>query len=800
MNTKRIAALALVALPFACSTTPSNRGAPSGSTSASFAGTDASHVRAVFSAVESKPPQRTATVLVPIRADGATSLEDDTSHVATTFRVLGARPVAAIFRGHEVVYDDALYGASLQQRVSLEGTEDFVRFESRPDREEIVYDVDVSRVPGLRLVENTLELLDRDGVPRLRVAPPWLADASGARHDASLELSLCSFDRVAAAPWGRAITPPGSTHCRLSVRWHSEHYPVTVDPVWSTTGAMSVGRYRHTATVLASGNVLVAGGYNGTADTPAAEIYDPAAGVFAVTGSLGTAREFHTQTVLKSGKVLVAGGTSGGTALSSAELYDPATGTFAATGTMTVARHAHVAALLSTGKVLLAGGQTTLAMFDTTAELYDPSAGTFAATGSLTVGMGRDPAVTLPSGQILVIPAHLGGSVANVYDPAAGTFSATKSFFQSYADETATVLASGSVLVTGGSADGSSTNLQAATLLYDPVANTVSNGRSLTTARAGHTATPLVDGKVLIEGGSSDTTEVYDPATGFFTATTSMSTSRQYETATRLSNGAVLIIGGKNGTAALDSAEIYSYDAAGFACTSSDQCASGFCVDGVCCDSSCASQCGACDEPGHVGTCVAVSGAPHGTRPKCDGSGPPCGLTCDGTTLGTCTYPTALCGSTCNDAHETDSLCDGAGNCVVQPPHACSNLICADATKCKASCASDDDCVSGYSCGSESTCVPGATCSDDKTSVDSSGKPTDCTPYKCATSGACLQTCTSVNDCVAPNVCGSDGKCAAAPTGDSGGCHVADGSIPGAEWLAVLPFVVVRRRRRRSTS
>ena len=78
------------------------------------------------------------------------------------------------------------------------------------------------------------------------------------------------------------------------------------------TGSMFVGRSAAAATLLASGKVLVVGGFVGpggfSPPTKMAELYEPSTGQWRFTGFMRDARIGHTTTLLPNGKVLVAGG------------------------------------------------------------------------------------------------------------------------------------------------------------------------------------------------------------------------------------------------------------------------------------------------------------------------------------------------------------------------------------------------------------------------------------------------------------------------------------------------------------
>jgi hypothetical protein len=187
---------------------------------------------------------------------------------------------------------------------------------------------------------------------------------------------------------------------------------------WVTTGSLATARDLHTATLLPSGQVLVAGGV-GNSGSLSEELYDPASGSWSSTGSLATARYYHTATLLPSGLVLVAGGFGNSGSLSSAELYDPASGSWSSTDTLVTARYRHTATLLPSGQVLMAGGIRKGGSLSK-AELYDPASGSWSSTGSLATGRYDHAATLLPSGEVLVAGGYKLGllSSAELYDPA----------------------------------------------------------------------------------------------------------------------------------------------------------------------------------------------------------------------------------------------------------------------------------------------------------------------------------------------------------------------------------------------
>ncbi len=335
---------------------------------------------------------------------------------------------------------------------------------------------------------------------------------------------------------------------------------------WSATGSLSTARYRHTATLIASGpaagKVLVAGGWSGSAALATSQLYDPSLLTWSpTTGGLTTGRYDHTATLLSDGRVLVVGGTNG-TALASAEIYDPTAGTWSAADSLNTARSFHTATLLRNGKVLVAGGTNGTTALQS-AELYDPVANSWSYVDSLTGARYQHTATLLPGGKVLVAGGAFNNSTAvssaEVFDPdpAVNTWStATGAAMGARAQHTATLLPNGKVLVAGG-VSGTSTATISSAALYTPSSNSwAATGSFVTGARSLHTATLLpsgADGKVLVAGGTSNGTtalssiEIYDVAAGTWASSASLGTARYQHTATLLVSGKLLVTGGWNG-------------------------------------------------------------------------------------------------------------------------------------------------------------------------------------------------------------------------------------------------------------
>jgi hypothetical protein len=143
--------------------------------------------------------------------------------------------------------------------------------------------------------------------------------------------------------------------------------------------------------LLPDGTVLVAGGFN--ADDGwlrSAEVYDPGRGRWSRVAPMATAREHHSATLLGTGRVLVAGG-GNPSALQSAELYDPSSRRWSTTGRMN--GYGGTAALLQDGRVLVACCDQ--------ADVYSPATGTWTPPGPMVFPYASAAAALLPNGQVL---------------------------------------------------------------------------------------------------------------------------------------------------------------------------------------------------------------------------------------------------------------------------------------------------------------------------------------------------------------------------------------------------------------
>jgi N-acetylneuraminic acid mutarotase len=235
---------------------------------------------------------------------------------------------------------------------------------------------------------------------------------------------------------------------------------------------------------------------------------------------------------------------------------------------MSSARRQFTATLLPNGKVLVVGGFDGTVMLSS-AELYDSATNTWSSAGSLAVARTGHTAALLPNGKVLVAGGVNGNtapgttlSSAELYDPVSSTWSSAAPMSTARTGHTATALSDGKVLVAGGSR-GSSASVLSSAEIYDPVGNTWTNVGAMAVARQNHTATRLANGKVLVVGGLTiyngvvSTAELYDPASKTWSSAGSLGEARVRHGAALLNTGKVLVAGGANGSVFVASAELY---------------------------------------------------------------------------------------------------------------------------------------------------------------------------------------------------------------------------------------------------
>ncbi|XXX77104.1 kelch repeat-containing protein [Sorangium sp. So ce134] len=366
------------------------------------------------------------------------------------------------------------------------------------------------RARGSR-IELSVDMGDAGGEAVL-VDPEWVLTA-GAMNAARSEHSATLL------PSGKVLVAGGLDveNQRFLSLESAELYDPATDS-WSPTGDMTHARGGHTATLLSNGEVLVVGGEQRVDQVEVtvlatAERYDPETGAWTDAAPMHIERYGHTATLLSTGKVLVAGGAIFTDSPVSAELYDPEVDRWTSIAPMKHERFRHGATLLSSGKVLVAGGTDSSSPL-ASAELYDPGADRWELAHPMNHARMNATMTLLSNGEVLAAGGRQDAAIALAsaerYDPKADRWTLTRPMTAERLDHTATLLPDGLVLLAGGHNLASSSidymaEVHGSAERYDPAVDTWTPTNPMSSARSGHSATRLSNGEVLVAGGWSGT-------------------------------------------------------------------------------------------------------------------------------------------------------------------------------------------------------------------------------------------------------------------------------------------------------
>ncbi|MDH7515508.1 MAG: hypothetical protein QHI48_06525, partial [Bacteroidota bacterium] len=243
---------------------------------------------------------------------------------------------------------------------------------------------------------------------------------------------------------------------------------------WVAVEGMHCARSEHTATLLPGNRVLVVGGKAAMQGFRGCEIFEyrdvrgagdaaeaVASGTWRIVDSLSIGRGKHTATLLLDGRLIVTGGVSQGYATSTCEIFDPGTETWSAAPSMHEPREGHTATLLPDGTVLVAGGDNPER---SSCELFDPAAaggtGAWVQVAPMSLGRRLHRALLSHDGIVLVTGAWAtgwGSEACELFDGTAPLISAWKPaapMLSKRCNHTLTMLPDGRILAAGGEIQG----------------------------------------------------------------------------------------------------------------------------------------------------------------------------------------------------------------------------------------------------------------------------------------------------------------------------------------------------------
>lgn len=384
---------------------------------------------------------------------------------------IGGEDVSARVHDGLVVYPEAFADTDIVFKSTPTHTDEYLVLWSADAPTRWRYRVQLG--PAIRRLRQTgqaIEAVDHNEIPWLRTTRPVAFDVRGHRAEGTIRLE--GDELVLELPVAGLV------------------HPILVDPDWRSTGDMAEGRFHHRSVVLPDGRMLVTGGCSASV----------------CSGDLGLP---DCRNIVRS-----------------AEALDVDTRTFARVTEDIAGRYFHVAEALADGRVLVVGGCATndCRAANATAAILDPVSGRFREIVAPPDVGAAMIAAALPDGRILVAGGCIGTectSSSAAFDADTETWTVLAPMRIARGRAPVATLAGGAIFVAGGCTSMACTTVLADAEVYDPTRDVWESARPMTTPRAGHFATTLADGRVLVGGGCADqacsrvlrSTEVFDSTT-----------------------------------------------------------------------------------------------------------------------------------------------------------------------------------------------------------------------------------------------------------------------------------------------